>query len=365
MRPANEIDFWRGFALVTIFINHIPGLFFERFTFRNLSISDSAELFVFLAGYAMRSSLDGAAAKRSGGWLFLRLEARAFNVYAAQMIITEIAIALLAAGALLLDAPFLLDWHNAYAVFHDPVRAHIGLMLMTHQLGYFNILPLYVVLMFVAPVVVLIHRATPAAVMPISFLVYIVALGSGVNFPTWPVEGRWFFNPLAWQFIFVLGFLLAGESGIAAFARRYSAPIRAVAFVIVLVGAIAVVNDVTPSLEDVPAPKLFFVFDKTFLSPSRLIHALALIALFAGSFRVIGKELPRIAGFLSALGRNSLNVFCVGSLLSLIGQIFRFIYGDLLIMDTVILVSGVFFLGITAWISEWRARLAANLADEQ
>ena len=61
MRAPNEIDFWRGFALVTIFINHIPGIYFERFTFRNVSLSDSAELFVFLAGCALRILVDGAA----------------------------------------------------------------------------------------------------------------------------------------------------------------------------------------------------------------------------------------------------------------------------------------------------------------
>jgi hypothetical protein len=50
MRVPNEIDFWRGFALVTIFINHVPGLYFERLTYHNVSLSDSAELFMFLAG---------------------------------------------------------------------------------------------------------------------------------------------------------------------------------------------------------------------------------------------------------------------------------------------------------------------------
>lgn len=55
-RAANAIDFWRGFALVTIFINHIPGNFYERFTHRNIGVSDSAELFVFLAGWGCRSS---------------------------------------------------------------------------------------------------------------------------------------------------------------------------------------------------------------------------------------------------------------------------------------------------------------------
>ena len=28
-RQANAIDFWRGFALVSIFINHIPGIWYE------------------------------------------------------------------------------------------------------------------------------------------------------------------------------------------------------------------------------------------------------------------------------------------------------------------------------------------------
>lgn len=54
MREANAIDFWRGFALVTIFINHIPGNYYSRFTHGNISDSDSADLFVFLAGWSMR-----------------------------------------------------------------------------------------------------------------------------------------------------------------------------------------------------------------------------------------------------------------------------------------------------------------------
>ena len=40
---------------------------------------------------------------------------------------------------------------------------HIGLALLTHQLGYFDILPLYVVLMLMAPVFALIDRYRAAA----------------------------------------------------------------------------------------------------------------------------------------------------------------------------------------------------------
>ena len=42
MRAPKSVDFWRGFALATIFINHIPGIFLERYTFRHYSLSDAA-----------------------------------------------------------------------------------------------------------------------------------------------------------------------------------------------------------------------------------------------------------------------------------------------------------------------------------
>src|SRR5262249_42786940 len=44
------IDFWRGFALLSIFINHLPENIFQHITHKNIGLSDAAELFVFLAG---------------------------------------------------------------------------------------------------------------------------------------------------------------------------------------------------------------------------------------------------------------------------------------------------------------------------
>lgn len=364
MRAPNEIDFWRGFALVTIFVNHIPGIYFERFTYRNVSLSDSAELFVFLAGCSMRILVDGAARALPAQWLVFRLEARAFNVYVAQMVVTEMAIALLAATAFFLDAPYLLDWHNASAVFNDPVRAHIGLVLLTHQLGYFNILPLYVVLLFIAPIVALLHRHAKALLPFVSFIIYAFALIFGVNLPTWPVEGTWFLNPLTWQFIYVLGFLLAGTDGIGGFARRHRSVLSRLAIPVVLLGAIIAFSDFSPDPVDVPEPKLLFTFDKTFLSPARLIHSLALTAIFARTYKIIAAWIPRPSEFMCLLGRNSLIVFCALSLLSLMGQILRFIFGGHVALDALIVILGILLLGFIAWTAEWRDRLRAKLASK-
>jgi hypothetical protein len=357
MRKPNEIDFWRGFALVTIFVNHIPGIYFERFSFRNVSLSDSAELFVFLAGWSLRLQVGGSAAYMSPGRIFLRLSGRAVNVYVAQLVITEIALALLAGASLLLDAPFLLDWHNASGVFREPVETHVGLVFLLHQLGYFNILPLYVVLMSGAPFLALAARYLPWAVVPVSLAIYVATLATGYNLPTWPVEGTWFLNPFAWQLIFVLGFVLGGNNGLGAFARRYRRYIFWCALPIVAAAAFVGLTHYSPEPLNVPDPKLFFVFDKTFLSPARLLDMLALTAVFAGSFGVINRFLPRCCRYFSLLGRNSLTVFCIASLLSLVGQILRFVYGGIIATDTIMLMLGLVIMGMAAWISEWRDRL--------
>jgi hypothetical protein len=231
-------------------------------------------------------------------------------------------------------------------------------VLLLHQLGYFNILPLYVVLMAAAPFIALAFRYIPIAVLPISLTIYVATLATGFNLPTWPVEGSWFLNPCAWQLIFVIGFLFAdGQRGLGRLVRTYRRPLFFCALPVVALGVLVGLTQYSPTPDNVPDPKLFFVFDKTFLSPARLLHMLALTAVFAGSFRFVNRLLPRCCAYFSSLGRNSLNVFCAGSLLSLAGQILRFAYGGLVATDTAMLMVGLIIMGTVAWLSEWRDRL--------
>jgi hypothetical protein len=358
IRRPNAIDFWRGFALVTIFINHIPGIYYENFTHRNVSISDSADLFVFLAGWALRLTVGKSDGQAPIGPLICRLNGRAMTLYAAQLMIEIIAIAMLAVSARLLDNPLLLEWHNAAAVFYNPVDAHIGLAVLSHQLGYFDILPLYVVLMMIAPVIATIHRFAPNWLLPISFAVYLTALIFQINIPTWPEKGEWFFNPLCWQLVFVLGFIMARERGPGALVRRHIKVIRLISWPMVIAGALIVWFSLWPDPMRVPGPPLLFAAYKPYMTPIRLIQFLALIAVFSAFYPFIERWLPRLVAFLTMLGRNSLNVFCVGSLLSLAGQIVRFYFEGGIGIDTVMVAVGIAALGLTAWASEWRDRLA-------
>lgn len=364
MREPNEIDFWRGFALVTIFINHIPGNFFERFTYRNLSLSDSAELFVFLAGWSLRMQIDRTASLPLAP-LVKKLGSRALQVYFAQIVITEMAVALIAAASIYYDAPFLLDWHNAAAVFQKPVEATVGLIALTHQLGYFNILPLYVVLVASAPLIAICARYASSLLLPISAAIYVATLATGTNLPSWPEPGDWFLNPLAWQFLYVLGFSLAGKDGIGGFVRRHRKAFFYAGLPIVALGIVIGLTHFSPRPDQVPNPKLFFVFDKTFLSPARLIDVLGLTAVFAGTFPFFMGKFGLIVRLLSLLGRHSLYVFCAASLLSLIGQIIRFAYGGAVLTDAMMVGTGLVVMGIVAWLSERRGDTRRLPADVQ
>lgn len=353
-RAINAVDFWRGFALVTIFINHIPGVFYERFTHRNLSLSDSAELFVFLAGWSLRYVVGRADDTAPTYQLMLRLGGRAFVLYTAHLLIVMIAIAMLASAARLLDNPLVLEWHNAAAVFSDPVNTHIGLVLLTHQLGYFDILPLYVVLLLFAPAIAIVHRTAPHLLLPISLAIYLTALVFRITLPTWPTEGQWFFNPLCWQAVFVLGFVMSDEQRVGGWVRAHISRIRLVALPVVIGGALMVWFQWWADPTKVPEPKLLFIAGKSFVTPVRLIQFLALVAVFSALYPAIAKLLPRVVKFLCLLGRNSLQVFCAGSVLSLAGQILRFHFGGGFLVDTILVATGIVLMGAIAWLAEWR-----------
>jgi hypothetical protein len=366
-REANAVDFWRGVALITIFINHVPGMYYARLTHANYSLSDSADLFVFLAGWSLRYVVGSpkSTTPRTTSYVVLRLGGRAIELYAAQILITMIAIAMLAASATILDNPLLLEWHNAAAVFYDPILTHIGLAALTHHLGYFDILPLYVVLMAVAPIFAVIDRYAPHWLLPLSIALSLVTLIVPIPMPTWPVEGQWFFNPLAWQLVFVLGFVLAREDGAGGFVRRHIVPIRWLSVPIVVASAYIVWNRMWPDPTLMPQPRLLFIADKTYVTPMRLIQFLALIALFSATYPYIKHWASRLVEFCSLLGRNSLIVFCVGSVLSLAGQITRFVYRGDILVDTVVVVLGISIMALSAWLPEWREQVRAKGSARQ
>ena len=98
-KRVDAIDFWRGFALLTIFIDHVPDNAFQQVTFRNFGFSDAAELFVFLSGASVALAY-GTRFFNGETWAAVRaVFRRAFTLYWAQVLTSLLIIGLLAAAA--------------------------------------------------------------------------------------------------------------------------------------------------------------------------------------------------------------------------------------------------------------------------
>lgn len=355
-RPENAVDFWRGVALVMIFIDHIPGNIYSYATLRNFAICDAAELFVLLAGWSCSYATGGALKPDTAPRVAFRLLSRAVEIYRAQIVITAIALAMLATMAISRDNPLFLEWHNASVAFYDPVRASLGTVLLSYQLSYFNILPLYVVILIMAPVFVLLGRLSLAALVAVSLTVYLGAIFSQTNMPSWPAPDTWYFNPFSWQVLFVAGFAAAEATQRSEWYMELARRLIPYAAALVLVGLIIRLIEYWPDPLQVPEPRLLFLFDKTFLSPVRLLNVFALVVAFHTVYQALQPYMPCISRRVCALGRNSLAVFCVGSLAALAGQLGRFVMEGSIVVDTLMLVLGLWALGITAWFVEWRSR---------
>ena len=146
-KRVGSIDFWRGGVLVAILVDHIPGNVLEYLTPRNFGLSDSSEAFVFLSGVSV-GMVYLPRARRQGLWSVARgCLQRALKLYGVHIALTTAALAIFALAFWVSGVPELIEAHGRSLVFGSPMSGLTGLAVLSHQLGYFNILPLYVVLM--------------------------------------------------------------------------------------------------------------------------------------------------------------------------------------------------------------------------
>lgn len=92
-----EVDFFRGIVLLIIGVDHIRVL--SRFTLHQYAFCDSAEVFVFLGGYASAAAYAAFATRRSDSAARRRFFRRSWEIYRAYLFT---AFLMLIGGALLM-----------------------------------------------------------------------------------------------------------------------------------------------------------------------------------------------------------------------------------------------------------------------
>jgi hypothetical protein len=348
-----RIDFFRGLALWWIFTDHIPADWLGNFSIRNFALCDATEIFVLLAGYAGGLAYGGTM--RSQGWLYAGADVirRAWTLYIAHIFLFVIFAAQVGVSAAALDRADYLDEIHLDVLGEAPYRALFEALTLHFQPAYLNILPLYVaiLLMFAAALPLL---RWPWLLASLSLGLYLAARVFSLNLPSW-TGGGWFFNPLTWQLLFMMGAILAFAPG--ELPRRHVRWIDGVSALVLLFGVIMqwVVWQHPDSVAWLPEPavRVLMSVDKGGLHPFRLVSILALTWLCT-------RLVPREAGWVRSLaaapfvmaGQHSLPVFCAGIFLAFLGRLATEV-NDGFWVQTGVNVAGALSLWMVALIAAW------------
>src|SRR5580698_4422624 len=200
----SRVDVLRGLALLMIFIDHVPGDLLSLVTLRNFGFADAAELFVCRAGFASMAAYGGSFSRDGVMPGLRRVLLRCLHLYLFQALL--LVTVLIVAGI----------WvHNIGAIPEsDATFVVTGLSGLRHGLtlqalpASLNILPLYIILLASFPLIYGLMTVSPLGALLASCGLWIcVNLEPSINLPNWLDGQNWFFNPFAWQFLFVIGAL--------------------------------------------------------------------------------------------------------------------------------------------------------------
>src|SRR5690606_22396400 len=101
-----------------------------------------------------------------------RVWLRARKLYVVHLLAIAAAIAIVSVGYFGYGTEKLAKGLNFLALVERPADATLGVVTLGHQLGYFNILPLYVVLLLAAPAYIMIGLRSLPAMLGVSMLVW-------------------------------------------------------------------------------------------------------------------------------------------------------------------------------------------------
>ncbi len=199
-----RLDLFRGLALWLIFLDHVPNNIVAWFTIRNYGFSDATEIFIFISGYTAAFVYGRAMVERGFIVAGARILKRAWQIYVAHVFLFSIYIAEIAYVASSFDNPLYAEEMNALDFLKTPDVTIIQALLLKFKPANMDVLPLYIVLLMVFPLVLWLLIRNASVALALSVALYVLTWEFGWNFESWP-NGHWYFNPFAWQLLFVFG----------------------------------------------------------------------------------------------------------------------------------------------------------------
>ena len=203
-----RLDFFRGIAMYIILIAHIPGNAWTGWIPARFGYSDATEIFVFCSGMASAIAFGGSFL-RKGWWMgTARVGFRIWQVYWAHICLFFFTAMCMAA----LDTygsfeKTYINSLNLQHFFNDPASQIVGMFTLTYVPNYFDILPMYLVVLALMPLFMALSGLGFTAVAAASIAIWFGANAGWLWLPAEPWSDReWFFNPFGWQLLFFTGF---------------------------------------------------------------------------------------------------------------------------------------------------------------
>ncbi|WP_082528976.1 MULTISPECIES: OpgC domain-containing protein [unclassified Bradyrhizobium] len=357
-----RLDLFRGLANWAIFLDHIPNNAVAWLTTRNYGFSDAADLFVFISGYTAALAYSKPM-RRDGFWAgAVKLMRRVWQIYVAHILLFVVYVAAIGWVAQTYRHSHLLDEFNVAGLIANPIGYLTAGLLLKFKPLNMDVLPLYIVLMAFFPVVLRAILALPNATLLCSLGLYFLAPLLGWNLPAWP-EGVWYFNPFAWQLLFVLG-AWSALGGATQAGWLLTSPAALGVCILYLVFALIVALPQNLGMQSSALASVsngLAIDDKTNLAPSRLLHFMALailtVHLVPRRSRWLGSPVLRP---MLLCGRHSLEVFCVGIFLSFVGHFLLELISDSLPMQLAVSIGGIAILIAVAWLRSWSPKDSRN-----
>jgi hypothetical protein len=352
-----RLDAFRGLALWFIFLDHIPDNAVAWLTLRNYGFSDTTEVFVFVSGYTCMLAYGGAL--REQGWLTTATRAlrRGWEIYVAFLLlfIAYLAVIWIAGGG-----SRYLDETNTAIFFEKPGAAIVRAAFMQYTPVNTDVLPTFVLLHLAFPGLLWVLTRNATVALAASLLLYLLVQAFGWNLPGWP-EGQWFFNPLAWQALFVFGawYVYGGAGRLRTIVQSRAALVLAMLYLafglaVTLSWQLKVLEGFMPDA----LSKLIYPIDKSNLSPLRLLHFLALavlvVRLTARDWHGLMK--PWTTAMIRC-GENSLAMYCFGVLLSFTGHVVLVEFSGNIAMQFAVSIAGIALMIAVATLMTWTSRL--------
>ncbi len=349
-----RIDFFRGLALIFIFWDHVPHNPLGQITLRNIGFSDAAEVFVFLAGFASVMAY-GKVMQREGYWMAcLKILRRTWVLYVVHIFLLAMLMGIVFFANSHVETRDLVQEMGMTHFITHPQQALLDELLLRFKPNLMDPLPLYIVLLASLPLVLPLMLRKPVAVVLVSLTIYLLAPWMGWNLRAIE-DGVWYFNPVTWQLLFVLGGAAAIRSQQGRPAETRPLPRQPLFVSYVLVAGILTLSWRWPEIHDAVMPSvisdLIYPISKTDLSPLRLLHFLALAYVTAKLLPGAGWTQNPVSAQVCRMGRYSLEIFCLGVVLAPLADMLNAMAGDALAMQLLTATVGVLLMAaLGAWL---------------